>query len=99
MIIASINYSNDFFDLILHPLNRIDGYKWRKKVSLNYGDEYKGNTESMAGLSIDNFGNIMSYPQRLSDAQKDQILKYLSGIKNTQNNEIVKAGNYKNLWF
>lgn len=98
MIIASINYSNDFFDLILHPLNRIDGYKWRKKVSLNYGDEYKGNTENMAGLSIDKFGNILSYPLRLNNIQKEQITKYLSSIKNTQSNEIVKAVDYKNYW-
>jgi len=98
VVIASSNYSSDFLDFIRHPLSRIDGYKWRQKVGLNYGDGYTGNPENMVGLSMDSYGKILSYPIRLNNHQKEQVKKYLISIKNGSKIEMIQAADYKNLW-
>jgi hypothetical protein len=98
VVIPSINYGDDFKDLLLHPHNRVTGFKWRMTAGLNYADGYSGNSQNMIGLAFDPNKKLIAYPERLNNLQRDQILRYVENVNNKSPQQAAEAANYLNLW-
>jgi len=98
IFVSASQYSKDFMDLILHPRDRIETYKWKKATGLNFSDAYKGNPDNMVGLSYDRRANILKYPERLNNDQKKAIQNLV--IKsNTTSSELLKSSKeYNEYW-
>jgi hypothetical protein len=71
--IAAANYRMDFQDFLLHPVERISLVKWRRKVGSGYASDYTGHPESMEGLAMDPATHALTYPERLSPAEREAV--------------------------
>jgi hypothetical protein len=98
IFVSASQFSKDFMDLILHPRDRIETYKWKKSTGLNFSDLYKGNPDNMVGLSYNPRTNEIQYPERLNADQKKAIQNLV--IKsNTTSSELLKSSKeYNEYW-
>ena len=98
LLISASQYSKDFMDLILHPRNRIETYKWKKATGLNFSDAYKGNPDNMVGLSYDRRANILKYPERLNADQKQAIQNLVIKSSTTSDELLSSSKEYSRYW-
>lgn len=71
--VTSLNYRMDLQDFLLHPIQRIMSVEWRRRVADRVSDQYNGHPENMEGLSINLKTNELTYPARLSDAERQIV--------------------------
>ncbi|WP_216254999.1 hypothetical protein [Polynucleobacter sp. AP-Melu-500A-A1] len=98
IFVSASQYSKDFMDLILHPRNRIETYKWKKATGLNFSDAYKGNPDNMVGLSYDRRANIMKYPERFNADQKKAIQNLVIKSSTTSDELLSSSKEYSQYW-
>lgn len=98
LLISASQYSKDFMDLILHPRNRIETYKWKKATGLNFSDAYKGNPDNMIGLSYDPQTNILKYPKNLNADQKKAIQNLVIKSNTTSGELLSSSKEYSQFW-
>jgi hypothetical protein len=94
ILFQSQNYSADFRDLLRHPIQRYDGVIYRYDVKGDYATNYPGHPETMEGLAFNPSTRELSYPSRLSPAERAAVHSRFNGSNVNWADELEQYSEY-----